>query len=133
MQADVSAGPGRGDVSKREFSMVDDFEVSVRGSIVELKFAETDAIGAEAELLAVFDSVRLQTVDPIETNLSWANLSAEEKNENLPAHLTLRMAPQAHIVVTPERSRNHHLLLQGKKTLAACGFPQFDGHDRLDD
>jgi hypothetical protein len=133
MQANVRVGPGRGDVNKREFRIVHDFQASVRGSIVELKFAGIDAIRAEAELLAVFDSLRLLILDLLETNLSWANLTEEEKSENLLAHLTLQMATQAHIVVAAERSRNHLLLLQGKKTLSACGFPEFDGHDYLDD
>jgi hypothetical protein len=133
MQADVRVGPGRGDASKREFRIVRDFEASVRGSIVELKFAGNDTKRAEAELLAVFDSLRLLILTLLETNLGWANLTEEEKNEKLIAHLTLQMATQAQIVVAAERSKNHLLLLQGKKTLSACGFPEFDGHDYLDD
>jgi hypothetical protein len=133
MQAVVSVGPGRGDVSKREFRIVYDFEASVTGSIVELKFVGIDDKGAEAELLDVFNSVRLLILDLLEANLSWTNLTEDKKNENLLAHLTLQMATQASIVVAAERARNHLLLLQGRKTLTACGFPEFDGHDYLDD
>jgi hypothetical protein len=112
---------------------VHNFEARVRGSIVELEFTGIEAKGAEEELLDVFDSLRLLILDLLETNLSWANLSEDKKNEKLVAHLALQMATQAHIVVAAERSKNHLLLLQGKKTIAACGFPEFDSHDYLDD
>jgi hypothetical protein len=105
----------------------------VRGSIVELEFTGIDAKAAEAELLDVFDSLRLLILDLLETNLSWANLSEDKKNEKLVAHLALQMATQAHIVFAAEHSKKHLLLLQGKKTIVDCGFPEFDGHDYLDD
>jgi hypothetical protein len=112
---------------------LNEISITFRDGKILIALEALNLASIEEEVRSAFEDISLLFINLLKTELAWKDLSDEEQEEKIQAHLAMSMKTRGYSAIAAEQARGHRDVIEGKASIGQHGFPEFEKGSPFDD